>query len=1082
MYESLVHVANDSIWDEFETMMTAGDASYPSWSLREPVLKKLLSAAPIQWARQQGLPVKQDRLLDRVAELLAFASADDLRCLTPLLDGAVSDLAAPRGCDFYEALIAHLRPLLGETGSERYRWCGWFIGIIDFLWNRRGPKQALGVIEDAWTCALWFPNQFSEVRISATLALREAMVRSTAKVDRETTSDPEGILRNIKRIKEAARQIELMPRGYGDLVILRLRCALAESSLLEVDATRGQIGRSRSAIRSLRAGLQWCVEVEPWDFKAVLDRLDGSVTEAGKPTITEAIVKLVRHSSNAGDLVGSSETSLAIDYLEGVNMDQRRTAGFAFDLAEAAGNQRLNGQVLLQFAKSAHGGELDTLSPSIRAGLAQRFTDLARKSSAIYHRNDSHYTALYWEWEALQVSARLCEHKSAPVSLGENSERPGRSSGPAALAATKASVQSVKTARLLKDLSGLERAQSNDQPLRFVLSLRSLAMAEESEWNLLSGKAEDILRSARLWQARVGTTALRVEDPFSERVDRRATFRVGCLLVADAVAREFHGELCPQIQENLASVNELPPRKRVQHARKAVFLARKAGRWMQSVDATLKLLKALHDCEDRDGVSDAVTDLCEGFLTEISSSASGIGLYELLKSGSQALGKIAEWLAARNYAEQAFLVASVSAGWLCQALTADPSLVDDYEAVQRVKLQKGESAREMLFRRMEHRMLMDIHHKTVLTDQSAGVLTIRGRASIQFLIGEAVWALVAVPDVGDDTVSKFEAVMLPVSHAELQKLADRIWVELRPSRAGRGRNGKVRGVPSLRRLHDVCIAPIEGVLHGIDEVIFTTHGLIARLPLHAARSHEGYLIERVRCRYFSHRWNTQARNYGQNLSTAIVGGWDPGIGGPDEARSVGNHLAGMGYAPEKSRTAVKGRMSLLAPTREVRLLHLVAHGELHAGWQAFESKLHLSASVKVSAGDWMRAGCRAEFAFLNACGLGGAIPHSGDLSGFPLALRVRGVQGSLTAMADISAKEAHRFATMFYSELAVTDTFAAYVSSVRAILALKQHPSAWVPYIYEGETVEGPLPVKTARRVQVRTAGNADRRRRKRRY
>ncbi|UNN05217.1 CHAT domain-containing protein [Rhodococcus opacus] len=1036
--------------------------------------------------------VERDCLLDYVAEFLAATRHRERIELGKVLDGAIKKQRPEEVYAFYQGVLCRIRPVLRGPDHDRYSWCSLLICIAQLSWRCRDTATALAVIEEAWTCARWFPNQSWKARLTATLALREAMVRSTAK---KFVSDHADLDRNRTRIQNAASTIESAPRQYEDLAVLRLRCGLGATSLWQIDDSIGWVTRSRNALQALRTSLTWYLDLEGWEINSVLDRLRGTMTDSAKDTIVEVMVQMLKHGSMAGEAFASSERALALDYLHSVRLDPRRRAGLLLDLAFAASDQRVRSGTLHQFAHLAHTGELDSVSVEARKGLVERYDKLADQAANVHHRNSAHYTAFFWQWEALRVRERLSTpHPEGSHSTDITNEAPNH------VINTPSSIRFAKQAPLssrlvskhpgpapgtregtLRALRGINRALRTENPLAMASSLLHLARVGVEEWPIIADIADQIVLSVSRWHSRL-CTSFRSEVLPASVASPRGRFRLSCLLLADAVAQEFQPDLRVQIQENLAGVEELLPALRVVHARNAVRWAHETGRWIQAAGATVGLLQALDDSADRAGVTEAVSDLCEGFLAEIAHSSSGVGLYELLKSGSENLAKIAEWLADHGYARESFLVVRVASGWLCQAMAKEPALVDDYEAIQRVKVNKHDNDREALFLRMEQRMFRDRTVQTLPKGVLTDVPLAPRRAFVQFLVApQAVWALVAVPGTEGSEDAEFVAVQLSASRTELESLAQRIWAELRPARAIPGPDGRVRSTRSLQQLHALLITPLENHLVGMDEIVFTTDGVIARLPLHAAHGPEGFLIEHVRCRYSSHRWNDPATGITSRKSrTVFVGGWDPDIGGPEEARLVTGRLCQLGYLPEQVRNAQQGRIALLDASRSARLLHLVAHGELRSGPLASESKLQLSASVQVVAGDWMRAGCLPDFAFLNACGLGGAIPHSGDLSGFPLALRVRGVRGSLTAIADLPSHTAHRFADAFYRVLPEADTFEAYLSATRGMVAAGEHPAAWAPYVYEGEsvTISSCIPTPTESRTGARE-GRSRRRRKK---
>ncbi|WP_196248305.1 CHAT domain-containing protein [Rhodococcus erythropolis] len=1073
----MAEVSDDSLWEVFETLSGVERSKFLNSSNRDrAVVDRLVRNMPQRW-RNLASSSDKEELLDIVVAILRTSPSFDRIALTRILGDAMKSRRSRDISHFYEEVYRRI-PLLESAGRDRYGWCSLLMHISQVQWRARNTDLALTALEDAWSCTEWFPDQIWEARTKSTLSIRESMIRCTAQ-DKSLVDSQTELARNRERIQDAAGLIEALPRGHEDLAVLRLRCSLGEIGLWEIDQSVDFITSSRRAIQAARAGLSWFAgDDDGWSSDRFLDRLSKSVTARSKDVVIEVMVKIVRYVTNAGSVFAGDDRKRAMGYLDRVPLDPRRRAGLLLELAFAATDQRDRADTLQKFALLVHTGKLDDVAPTARAGLAERYRTLAARSARVYHRNDAHYTAFFWQWEALRVAQRLSpdlhmapqtEPRDHPGSAPEASDNLSSRITPKHAGPTVGTPE-----RTSEDLLGISKALLNGNALALSINLRSLATGN-SDWSTLADVSPEIVKGVTHWHQRLCLCTI-PEVPTALLPGTQEWFRAWSLLVADTIAKEFQPDLRSQIQDNLAAIRELTPELRVVHARNAVDWARQNGRWFQSARATITLLQALDDCTEQAGVSETVADLCDGFLAEITRSSSGVGLYELLKSGSEALTKVAEWLALNRYAREAFQVVRVANGWLCQAMAQEPALVDDYEAIQRVKADRTNTFQHNeLYVRMEKRMLRDAPDQDLATESGIDTAVPPGVVLVQYLVGpQSVWALMAVADPADCILTRYSIVKLSVSRKDLKLLAQRIWAELRPARAIRQPNERVRATRSLDKLHALMIDPIRDQLVGSSEIVFTTDGDIARLPLHAARGPEGYLIEHIRCRYSSHRWNSQSVGPKRHeRRTVFVGGWDPEIAGPEEARLVKGRLFQLGYVPEEMRNAEQGRTALLDSSRSPRLLHLIAHGELRSGPRASDSKLQLSASVHVAAREWMREGCRPDFAFLNACGLGGAIPHSGDLSGFPLALRVRGVRGSLTAIADLPSHTAHQFADTFYRILPETNTFDAYLHTVRKMLSADEHPSSWAPYVYEGSgmTVPSVFPTTSDQVHTQRTRG-----------
>ncbi|MEV0712770.1 CHAT domain-containing protein [Nocardia aurea] len=1048
------------LWDAYEALSTAERGVLTGNQLEHSeVLDRLLDQAPARWI-QASSTVETDSVIGFVLGLLVEARGDRRTYLASRLDRSIRTHHTEDAKAFYRAVFEEIDLHLKsseDTDVGRYFWCSTWINISKFYFQSHDPDTALVVAELGWLCMGWFPTQFVEARLKSRLAVCESMARV---VSPHAMSDLAALDRNRRRVNEAAQLIESLPRKDQDVAILRIRCGLSEARLWEKDEATGWIPRVRAAYAAVRSSLAWYIGDEMEDEEAIMRRLVEDRDDITAELVREALDRLLNYSLWAGTSY-TTTTPSTIALLEGLDLNHRARAKLLLDLGHASVDQRMRNDVLSRVALMVHTGEMADLTLAQRTAVASRYQTLAYKAAQVLSSNQADYSAGFWRWESRRVARLLigadrvvlAPEPAEPLSFSKTKPK----SLPLDAGSGKWTPADISSRnRVISELLKTAKALRAERPRALAAALRALATMSRDDWLLFADIADSIVTGVTQWCDHLAVVPAVSELPVLHTDDGGYTsFKVECLLLVDAIAQEFHPDMRAQTQKYLANIDELPSQARVMFARNAVALSYEAGRWIQGAVATITLLQTLHDSSDRVQVSKVASDLCDSFLREIAQPFRGVELYELLKSGSETLNKVAEWLASNEYPREAFLVVRVAGGWLCQAMAKSPDLVDDYEAIQHMRFHKGDKAVGALYQQMERRMLQG---RTTQTLQRAGlpeVLTKR-RALVQFLVVESIWALVATP-AADGT--EYIAIKLPIPRATLPALAERIWAELRPARAGTGRTGKARRTGTLARLHTMMIAPLEERLADIDEVVFTTDGDVARLPLHAARGPHGFLVERIKCRYSSHRWNDQgaANNSAEDPRRALVGGWDPEIGGPVEAKLVTGWLNGLGYVPDKVRNAQQGRIALLDESCTARLLHLVAHGELRSGLLASESKLKLSPSVSITARDWMRGGCHPAFAFLNACDLGGAIPHSGDLSGFPLALRIRGAHGSLTALEALPSQAAHRFADTFYGALdGTTDTFTAYLRTVRQMIGDGNHPANWAAYVYEGGALTPP--------------------------
>jgi hypothetical protein len=129
---------------------------------------------------------------------------------------------------------------------------------------------------------------------------------------------------------------------------------------------------------------------------------------------------------------------------------------------------------------------------------------------------------------------------------------------------------------------------------------------------------------------------------------------------------------------------------------------------------------------------------------------------------------------------------------------------------------------------------------------------------------------------------------------------------------------------------------------------------------------------------------------------------------------------------------------------------VAGHGHSLAWPQSFDSILALSRRTQVTASHWITQGPRADFVFLNVCGLGRSHPRSGDLNGFPLAIRIRGATALIAATGYIPPDQAHAFAELFYGHAHGEDSLTMYREAMLASIGSGMPPQGWAPYAHFG--------------------------------
>jgi hypothetical protein len=278
-------------------------------------------------------------------------------------------------------------------------------------------------------------------------------------------------------------------------------------------------------------------------------------------------------------------------------------------------------------------------------------------------------------------------------------------------------------------------------------------------------------------------------------------------------------------------------------------------------------------------------------------------------------------------------------------------------------------------------------------------------------------------------------------------LADKVWSQLRPTRIG-------KEVTSLEQLHKAIIEPIVPVIADVKTLLFVPQGAMSSLPIHAARGPDGYLIESRVVAYFPSD-SPNISPVGERLpeeptSSWLVCGWDVSAQADRESREITRTLRQKQFDVEWPDNAKIGRERMLDGTHRVQGLHVSGHGSSLAWPKSFYSKLALSPRIQISAADWISQGPQADFVFLNVCGVGRVHPRSGDLNGFPLAVRIRGAKALIAATGYIPPSQAHAFAQLFYQQAHDTDSLSAYRHTVIASIANGMTPHGWAPYAHFG--------------------------------
>lgn len=778
--------------------------------------------------------------------------------------------------------------------------------------------------------------------------------------------------------------------------------------------------------------------------------------------------RLLTEASSAAAMAGRSATAEA-SARAALQLAARPVHRFdaGLHLASVIGDVREISHIMEHLLTDILDGQLDELTINQRDRVLRRMARQSSQFRIVLKSSGQHHARRFWGWQigrlfgyevmpamhgagngaanAHPVDADL-EH-GPPIETATSSKPKDSSSsaGQPTQPDTKASKNSLHA------IDWIVKGVAEQQVRKVIRGLMFVAANAELIWaDGLGGDAIRALQLADLWRPdrRAVTSGTSVNSSVSN-----PDVVMACLTMAEEFARGYCPHLQPEIVGRQAFVESLGIERRRELATRAAGLASVRGRGDLTVKNLALSARLSHDLGDAVAVASSVAQACEVARGELAESLGGVELLDVAERTTAQMTSLADWCAYSGYPSLAFHAAATGLGWLGQGLALSPQLVTEFELAERERADRTPESREALYQAVTERVVSMLVQESSpgsqKTQRTVMPVVTAGSTVVQLVAGIAdrVWALVASRDV-EGTLT-FASAHLPLGYLQAQDLRARVWLELRPSRAG-------RPVPSLVRLHEEIVAPVLQLAPNSHPLLFVLHGALAGLPVHAARGPEGFLIEQRPVSYLS-RLGAAGRSEIAAPRTAMVGGWDGDIHAPQEASEVTELLVAAGFAITRPRTAKIGKKRFLDPEGDLGLLHIAAHGDFRPWPQSLSSVLVLSPSVRITAADWLRNGAKADFVFLNACNLGNAAPRAGDLNGFPLAMRVRGTQATLAALGYIPPDRALEFARAFYERLPGSDTTTAYQAAVRHLIDEGAPACAWAPYLHDGPSVAIPV-------------------------
>ncbi|MFE3636066.1 CHAT domain-containing protein [Streptomyces sp. NPDC059168] len=515
-------------------------------------------------------------------------------------------------------------------------------------------------------------------------------------------------------------------------------------------------------------------------------------------------------------------------------------------------------------------------------------------------------------------------------------------------------------------------------------------------------------------------------------------FRRSLLESADEIAAGYSTYLRPELLNKLAREAALKPAQRLTVAEEALAVSIEAARWTEATQALRVMVEIAVDASDGSAAANIVHHLC-GLVKHAVTQARGTAdLIDVARQMAAITTRVATFLAARGHPELAFHAAHAGLGLFAE----DAQLVNEFELAERFH-RRMKGANNQLFRAMQQRLNAVVSTPRVTEPTAYQPETLLaympGPAAYIQLFGDRHGGFWAAGSVAAVESRRWWVAKLDVTDTFLDELREAVWHSLQLGS---------RRICTLRRLHSEIVGRFEDELNDVRDVVFIPHRPFSGIPLHAARSAASFLIERYRVTYLSVL--ADPTRPVMVPKSALVGGWDSSILAREEVLELKKHLAELGFDVLRPRTADLGRCHFLNPRGRWDIAHIAAHGDYQEWPSSMASELRLSRKVRLTAGDWLRNGCRASFAFINACDVGHAFPHAGDVNGFPLALRVRGTGAAVSALCPVDGTTAGPFAHTFYQRWPGATSLEAYQAACCDAITRGDPPAVWAPYVHIG--------------------------------
>ena len=945
----------------------------------------------------------------------------------------------------YRAVVDRLRPVFGGEAGARLSRTGWLYLLGDAAqaaFRGHDVPGAVALWEEAWPIIEELPrgNEASAKAVGFIAA------NYASAVGHLPLQDPEWELRletAADRLAVAATWLKGCPASTS-IAAVALRIGMAQAQLWYVRMVNGQVGWITGETRRLELLDQ--AEAAMWEYLPSSDPAYWSRNLADLPDpLKDAMVRLQTDKIGAAALVSRERSAEAAELA--LRLGTLPHHRFAALVGVTRGEPNLARRVahLEELLRETRGGLYERATPwhqeTMRSRLAAACVDLAAKLEV------ARRTTATWFWR--REGRGWSEGSSGRGRARRAYRNRGWAGGPAPLA---------ELDRILDDAEGDAEETGGVVASRGLARVRHNIRTEQAPGLTLTvmamirnGADEQELRQAALlvdeWQPPRRRARRHRLAPAACRT--AAECRRALLEATEEIAAGYAGYLRPELLNLLARQEALTPGDRLEVAQEALAASLEAAQWGEAAASLRVILAVAVDAGDEAATRSAVYALCGIVQHAVTQSRGTADLIDLARQMTSVSTRLAAFLAAAGHAELAFHAAHAGLGAINRICAENAELIEEFELAE--QFHRGvPGAPDELFAAM-HRRLNTAAPQPIKTEpdayQPAALLRcLSGPAAYVQLFGERDGGFWAVGCVVDGERRRWWTVRLDVTRPSLGALRGAVWQSLRPKRSG-----PPRRTAALKRLHSEIVGPVERELGAARDVVVVPHQPFAGLPLHAAQGGDGFLIERRRVTYVGGL--SEPVRPTTASGSALIGGWDPAIGAPEEARQLEAELTALGFQVARPKTATLGRRHYLDPEARWDVVHVAAHGDYHPWPRSMASELRLSRTVGLTAGDWLRQGCRASFVFVNACNVGRNVPHAGDVNGFPLALRIRGTVAEVSALCPVDSATAGPFARSFYRHWVGQDSLDAYHATCLEAIGRAAPPSVWAPYVHTGVPV-----------------------------